>query len=508
MRCQLYRSTRGCSSRISEEAFEADVKQPNKFGPESLREVQADAIYFMMWGGWKGELRSNRWHFAKQWSRYLPVVMLQPELEVGKPARSEFVNGIENCRLLYIRTSRWGADTWTDADQIDQIYSDMKSKNIRRPIFWLYNPYLAAAFASIPAVARVIHATESYFDWADMEPAFLNRLRLCGEIADLIIPVSEGVQACYRSNIPHAKYYLLTNGCDYNSYSSGKQDGIVLALKRQFHRVAIYAGNINERLDYGLIWSCAQSAPHTCFVFFGPVSFLPNEDAVLWESVVELPNVRYMGAVNPDRIPDLYAAADVGVIPYKDTINIRESGFALKALEMLAAGLPVVSTMMRPLVGVSNELHVNEQSSEFVSVLSRVDRRHLSPSQQQGMREVSLRYDYEERFPLALAAIKDAVGSAPALRIRLKEFVQALATGELGIVIEPERVWPDFDGNVPSYLGNLTKALRTDRSMQEFLLRKIRSSSAALALHRFLRSSPAATAVLRSIRDRFLRLSR
>ena len=49
---------------------------PGELGRESLSGFQADAVYFMMWGGWKTELRSNRWHFARQWSRYLPVIML------------------------------------------------------------------------------------------------------------------------------------------------------------------------------------------------------------------------------------------------------------------------------------------------------------------------------------------------------------------------------------------------------------------------------------------------
>ncbi len=481
------------------------MRKQSQFNPAPSRPLQADAIYFMMWGGWKGELRSNRWHFAKQWSRYLPVVMLQPELEVGEAARSEVINGIENCRLLYIRTSRWGTDTWTDADQIEQIHLDMLSRNIRRPILWLYNPNLVGAFASIPAVARVVHATESYFDWAKMEPSFINRLRLCGEIADIVIPVSEGVQACYRSNIPEVKCQLLTNGCDYQSYSSGASDEAVLTLKRQFQRAAVYAGNINIRLDYGLIWDCAVSAPDTCFLFFGPVSPLSQEDTGLWRTILELPNVRYMGAVDPDRIPDLYAAADVGVIPYKAAAYIRENGFALKALEMLAAGLPVVSTMMRPLVGISNDLHVTEQSEDFLSVLSRVDRRHLSASQRDDMRQVAQQYDYESRFPIALAAIRDTVGNAPALRIRLKEFLEAAAERDLGLVIKTEVECPSFHGDVSAYLKKLKKILRADASLEERLLRKMRSSSTALTLYRFLRSSPATKSVLLSMRNRFFR---
>jgi glycosyltransferase involved in cell wall biosynthesis len=477
----------------------------SKFGSQALIDLQADAIYFLMSGSWKGELRSNRWHFAKQWSRYLPVTMLQPELDAGKPARSEVVDGIANCRLLYIRTGWWCPDTWVDADQIEQIHSDMRARNFRRPILWLYNPNLVGAFASIPAVARVVHATESYFDWANIDLTFLNRLRLSGEIADVIIPVSEGVQACYQKNLPHARYQLLTNGCDYQAYSSGKPDQLVSALKSRFKRVAIYAGNINERLDYRLIFDCARRLEQTCLTFFGPVSFLRHEDAALWSNVTELPNVRYMGPVEADRIPGFYAAADVGIIPYKDTVYIRESGFALKALEMIAAGLPVVSTMMRPLAGVSKQLHITEGTDEFLAALVKVDRRNLSPREQQEMRDVSRRYDYESRFPLVLIAIRDAVGRAPKLRVGFREFARTLSSDKLGVVADVEPDSTSFAGDVPSYLQNVIDALRVDGSVREVLVRKIRSSSMASMLHQCLRSSPAAAAILRRVRDAFLR---
>jgi glycosyltransferase involved in cell wall biosynthesis len=472
-----------------------------KADSEALRDIQADAIYFLMWSGWKRELRSNRWHFAKQWSQHLPVIMLQPEVDAGKPVRSEVVDGIANCRLLYIRAGGGGVETRSDADQIEQIYADIRLRGFRRPILWLYNPYMVGAFASIPAVARVIHATESYFDWENMERRFLNRLRLCGEIADLIIPVSEGVQACYQKHLPYSKYYLLTNGCDYQSYSSGKSDRVVMELKAKFERVAIYAGNINERLDYQLINDCALHSEDTCLVFFGPASALPEQDAALWSSAVRLPNVRYMGPVEPDRIPDLYKAADLGFIPYKDTVYIRESGFALKALEMIAAGVPTVSTMMRPLVGVSKELHVTESRDEFVSAFARVDRRNLSPSQEAEMREVSLRHDYESRFPLALAAIGDAVGSAPPSRVRIDEFARALSTGELGVTRNLQVVSANYARDIRSYHRSLIRALRVDGSVKSFLRRKIRSSPLAPSISRLLRLLPGPAPVVQWARD-------
>ena len=46
--------------------------------PEYAERVAADAIVFLIWPGWKTELRANRWHYASRWARHLPVILVQP----------------------------------------------------------------------------------------------------------------------------------------------------------------------------------------------------------------------------------------------------------------------------------------------------------------------------------------------------------------------------------------------------------------------------------------------
>jgi hypothetical protein len=167
---------------------------------------------------------------------------------------------------------------------------------------------------------------------------------------------------------------------------------------------------------------------------------------------------------------------------------------------MLAAGLPVVSTMMRPLVGISNELHVAKNGNEFVSVFSRIDRRKLSPSQKSVMRDDSLRYDYESRFPLLLSAIGDAVEKESPLRVRLDEFAKALSTAEFGAARELKMASADFAGDTSSYMHELTRALRACVSIKELLKWKIGSSAVVLEVHRLLRSTRLIGSIARFVR--------
>ena len=110
---------------------------------------------------------------------------------------------------------------------------------------------------------------------------------------------------------------VLTNGCDYSFYARGGSDDELREAGRDYAKIAVYGGNINDRLDYELLSHAADSATDTFFAFFGRVYF---PDAVFhnrWGALLCRPNVRYFGLVDPDRLPPIYGTADVGLMPYR-----------------------------------------------------------------------------------------------------------------------------------------------------------------------------------------------
>ncbi len=116
------------------------------------------------------------------------------------------------------------------------------------------------------------------------------------------------------------------------------------------------------------------------FALFGRLGELaPDEDAQRTQAFGE-PNVRYLGLAEPERLPDIYAAASLGFIPYQTNPMLVESGFSLKALEMAASGLPVVSSLMRPLAGLARTLHVAADDEDFVAAVGRLDRARFRPT--------------------------------------------------------------------------------------------------------------------------------
>jgi glycosyl transferase family 1 len=376
--------------------------------PPLLTSWKPDAVYFFMLEGWTHELRSNRWHYAKRWARHLPVVLLQPTQVVASRRRVSRAEGrIPNCTILEIKSSLGEASYLQDTlVQLGQVTHDMEQRGVERPLLWFYNPYLAGLYAAVPAVGRVMHATENYFHFDGLPDFVLDRHRAAIRSSDLVVAVSEGVAASIREQVPDARVVVVTNGCDYQEYSHGTPSPELLAARGPCRLVAIYAGNINARLDYALIRRCVREFRDVLFAFFGPVLWLSGEDARRWDELLHEPNFRHFGAVAADLLPGLYAAADVGLIPYKATRVLIENGFPLKALEMCATGLPVVSTLMKPIEGRMSALAVVRDHDSFVQALGRTSRAALSPEQVEEMRRVCQQHDYDAKFRGVLEAVE------------------------------------------------------------------------------------------------------
>jgi glycosyltransferase involved in cell wall biosynthesis len=379
---------------------------------ELVAAVNSDAIYFLMFEGWEQELRSNRWHYAKRWARHLPVTLMQPIQVVAStsPVVCDEAR-IGNCRILSIKSS-WSEWSYRRDSlvQLEQVTRDMEALCVRRPLLWLYNPNLVGLYAALPAVGRVLHATENYFHFDGAPGWFLARHKLAIQISDTVVAVSDGVATSIRENVPDAPVTVVSNGCDYKEYSRFVPDEQLLDTRRAGQRIVIYAGNINSRLDYALIQRCVTELRHALFVFFGPVMGLSGDDARRWAALTHEPNVRYFGPADPDRLAGLYGAADVGVIPYKQTRMLVENGFPLKALEMCATGLPVVSTLMKPIEGLMDGLVVARDHDSFVARLAQTSRSSLTGPQLDDMRAVCQQHDYDVKFRAVLDLIETRLG--------------------------------------------------------------------------------------------------
>lgn len=395
--------------------------------------ARLDSVYFFMWPGWREELESNRWHWGKRWARRLPVVFIQPELAEGQTASASPEPRLENIEILSVEAQSAVAESlWSiGLRQCGQIAEHMLARGHERPLFWLYNPWLLVPNLLLPAAARVYHATENYFDFDNLPENWLALNRHSIEASDLVICCSQGVSRGLAAHIGGRDFVTLSNGCEYRKYNRptlprGQWPALITDWRQSKRRLAVFAGNIDLRLDYELISSLAVGHPDIGFVFAGPINFstLSAQQRRQCDALLRLSNVRSLGRLPPEDLPALYWNCDVGILPYRtDMRMLVENGFPLKALEMAAAGLPVVSTLMKPLQEVSDAVVVVESHEAFSSAVASHSRRTRSDAAHQAADRICRAYDYDVIFERMLGELAPRLNDGPPQPGNLADFV-------------------------------------------------------------------------------------
>ncbi|MGN6516965.1 MAG: glycosyltransferase [Rhizomicrobium sp.] len=359
-----------------------------------ISSLGVDSVYMLLHEGWSREARGNRWHFATRWARYLPVVLVVPETSapwhVSIPEKR-----IPNCRILKVVANRGEQWSATAQIQISQIQEDISRSGSRRPLLWLYNAFFAEAYAALSGVARVHHVTENYYDFPGMSHYYLDRLEDIARISDLNVAVSEGCAKPLEPFVKSGRLVVVTNGCDFNAYGADvPPDREATALREGFKKLAVFAGNINDRIDFSLVEKTARAAPDTLFLFVGKKG-LNRDLAAVFSDLLKFRNIRHWNLVPPDRLPSIYRAADLGFMPFAQTpVNVNNA-FPLKTLEMAATGLPVVSSFLRPLVQYAPPLLVANNDADFLEMALKTRR---EPVREEALRRLAASQDYDAKF--------------------------------------------------------------------------------------------------------------
>lgn len=97
----------------------------------------------------------------------------------------------------------------------------------------------------------------------------------------------------------------------------------------------VYAGTLGEHYDLDTVFDAVRGMDVSVVV----AGRGPEEERL---RRVAPPNVRFLGAVGPEELPHVYAAADAGLAPYAPGSTVA---MPLKVFDYLAAGLPVVTSL-------------------------------------------------------------------------------------------------------------------------------------------------------------------
>ena len=136
------------------------------------------------------------------------------------------------------------------------------------------------------------------------------------------------------------------------------------ALRRESTEELVigFYGNLAEWVDYPLIEALAGARPDWRFRIAGP--------AHVDVSVLErFENIELPGRIEYSELPAFCSGLDVAIIPYDMDNSRMVSVNPVKAFELLAAGVPVVSSDVPSVRGRSPYLRIASTTEEWLSAI-------------------------------------------------------------------------------------------------------------------------------------------
>jgi len=213
-----------------------------------------------------------------------------------------------------------------------------------RPVLWIENIRCADIIPGFRWRLIVYHVSDLFAEcpYTYNKNKLRRRENLVSEYSDMLVCVSRSLYE-YKYNGQKNIYYL-PHGVDFDIFRYAAQRRRFCESLYQFsHPLAGYFGTLTAENDTELLEYCAINLPAVTFVFAGRIT---GGD---YSGLMGLKNTVFLSRVTYEKIPQLCAVLDLGLLPWRLTDWIAKCN-PLKLLEYMAGGKPVVSVAIDEVV--------------------------------------------------------------------------------------------------------------------------------------------------------------
>jgi glycosyltransferase involved in cell wall biosynthesis len=349
-----------------------------------------DAVVMATWSDWFTEMRSNRYHYASRFSRYLPVYFIQPDLSLLKCTFEK--TELPNVTVLHA-PGQYGPK------QTKQIRKTLRKAGVKKPLLWVYNYYFDHLVTNYRSRFIVYHATEDYFSREfnpDMDSPKIDKLKTILAHTDLLVCASQGVLEDFLEKGTYTgAAAAVTNGCDFHFWAA---DDMNTGNAQGGRKVALYQGGISRKIDFSLLKNVIAGLPDWEFQFCGKMMLTSDQQQKEWDDILACGNASYLGCLPVEKMRDAMLDATVGLIPFVDEEWIVERAFPLKTFEYLACGLPVVSVPIHTLKGFSDLIVFADTPEHFIRGIQESLRTRNDPVMVSMRKRHASNQDYDGKF--------------------------------------------------------------------------------------------------------------
>lgn len=255
-------------------------------------------------------------------------------------------------------------------------------KDLQECIFWYYTP-MALNFTNHLKPGFIIYDCMdelSAFKFAPQEMIGMEKKLM--SVADIIFTGGNSLYEAKKKQ--HANIFPFPSSIDKLHFTKARKNLPEPADQARIHGPKIgFCGVIDERFDMGLIASLADQRQDWQFVLIGPVVKIDEH------SLPKHSNIHYLGQKSYNELPAYLSHWEVAMIPFllnESTAFISPT----KTPEYLAAGIPVVSSLIKDVInpyGILNLVQMCDSESDF---LQAIEKELNSRSKKTWLKEVDL----------------------------------------------------------------------------------------------------------------------
>jgi glycosyltransferase involved in cell wall biosynthesis len=166
---------------------------------------------------------------------------------------------------------------------------------------------------------------------------------------DRLLPVSQACAIEFEGfwGSPSATEVLF-NGVNTNQFRPDPEAGAKVRMELKLQgTIVMYVGRLCEQKGTDVLLDAWEEIRPTnsTLVVVGPIGQFGTNPTSGYHSRMSSLGVRYLGAVEEQRLADIYNASDVFVMP-----TVRDEMFGMAALEAQACGKPVIASRLGGLV--------------------------------------------------------------------------------------------------------------------------------------------------------------
>ncbi len=243
----------------------------------------------------------------------------------------------------------------------------LRNLQVRHPVVWTLDPSSQAIRGSLGEALLIYQCTQDYGAAPLPEP--VRKLRVAQEVrlatkADLVL--AQTPDLVRRFSKLNQNVHLFPSCVDTELFSQALAPTTELAkdLRTIPEPRLGWIGMVSRAVDVGLLIDTARRMPDVSLVIIGGI----QERNPRFPTLIEMPNVHYLGYRPHADLPLYMKGFQVGLIPYVDSEFVRGVS-SVKLYEYLAAGLKVVTTAYPEVMVFRDTVWVAEDQDTFIRMV-------------------------------------------------------------------------------------------------------------------------------------------